>query len=41
LCFGGARHRVDLHELTGGKRVMVYGQTEVTHDLMDARKQPG
>ena len=23
--------------LTGGKQVMVYGQTEVTHDLMDAR----
>lgn len=41
LCFGGARHRVDLHALTGGKRVMVYGQTEVTHDLMDARKAAG
>lgn len=41
LCFGGARHRVDLHELTGGKRVMVYGQTEVTHDLMDARAAAG
>ncbi len=41
LCFGGARHRVDLHDLTGGKRVMVYGQTEVTHDLMDARKAAG
>ena len=41
LCFGGARHRVDLYELTGGKRVMVYGQTEVTHDLMDARKAAG
>lgn len=41
LCFGGARHRVDLHTLTGGKHVMVYGQTEVTHDLMDARKAAG
>ncbi|MFT3906213.1 MAG: 4-hydroxybenzoate 3-monooxygenase [Steroidobacteraceae bacterium] len=41
LCFGGARHRIDLRELTGGKRVMVYGQTEVTHDLMDARKAAG
>ena len=36
-CFGGARHRIDLHGLTGGKQVMVYGQTEVTRDLMDAR----
>ena len=37
LLFGGARHRIDLHGLTGGKQVMVYGQTEVTRDLMDAR----
>ena len=36
LCFGGERHRIDLVGLTG-KRVMVYGQTEVTRDLMDAR----
>ena len=41
LCFGGARHRIDLHALTGGKRVMVYGQTEVTRDLMDAREAAG
>ncbi|HET7525990.1 MAG TPA: 4-hydroxybenzoate 3-monooxygenase [Burkholderiaceae bacterium] len=40
LCFGGQRHRIDLHALTG-KRVMVYGQTEVTRDLMDARKASG
>ncbi len=37
LAFDGARHRIDLHGLTG-KRVMVYGQTEVTRDLMDARR---
>jgi p-hydroxybenzoate 3-monooxygenase len=30
------RHRIDLKKLTG-KRVMVYGQTEVTRDLMDHR----
>ena len=36
LCFGGQLHRIDLHGLTG-QRVMVYGQTEVTRDLMDAR----
>jgi p-hydroxybenzoate 3-monooxygenase len=41
LCFDGSRHRIDLHELTGGKRVMAYGQTEVTHDLMDAREAAG
>jgi p-hydroxybenzoate 3-monooxygenase len=41
LCFGGARHRIDLHKLTGGKCVTVYGQTEVTRDLMDARRAAG
>ena len=41
LCFGGARHRIDLHALTGGKQVMVYGQTEVTRDLMAARAAAG
>lgn len=38
LAFDNRRHRVDLHGLTGGKRVFVYGQTEVTHDLMDGRE---
>jgi p-hydroxybenzoate 3-monooxygenase len=41
LAFDGRRHRVDLFGLTKGKRVMVYGQTEVTHDLMDKRKETG
>jgi p-hydroxybenzoate 3-monooxygenase len=41
LCFGGARHRIDLHGLTGGKNVTVYGQTEVTRDLMHAREASG
>jgi p-hydroxybenzoate 3-monooxygenase len=41
LCFGGVRHRIDLHGLTGGKQVMVYGQTEVTRDLMEARQAAG
>ena len=41
LCFGGARHRIDLAGLTGGRRVTVYGQTEVTRDLMQAREQAG
>jgi p-hydroxybenzoate 3-monooxygenase len=37
LLFGGRRHRVDLTGLTGGSTVMVYGQTELTRDLMEAR----
>ena len=41
LLFAGQRHRVDLAALTGGQNVMVYGQTEVTRDLMDARAQAG
>ncbi len=41
LLFQGTRHRIDLETLTGGKRVMVYGQTEVTRDLMDARQAAG
>ena len=41
LCFGGERHRIDLAGLTGGKRVTVYGQTEVTRDLMEARAAAG
>ncbi|MEM9105781.1 MAG: FAD-dependent monooxygenase, partial [Pseudomonadota bacterium] len=35
LVFDDEEHRIDLFNLTGGKRVHVYGQTEVTHDLMD------
>ena len=41
MLYCGKRHRVDLNGLTGGKNVMVYGQTEVTHDLMDARSSAG
>ena len=37
ILFGGVRRRVDLSGLTGGRKVVVYGQTEVTKDLMDAR----
>jgi len=39
--FGGGRQRIDLLGLTGGKQVMVYGQTELTKDLMDARAAAG
>ncbi len=41
LLFKGARHRIDLQGLSGGKQVMVYGQTEVTRDLMQARAEEG
>jgi p-hydroxybenzoate 3-monooxygenase len=40
LCVEGVRHRVDFKDLTG-KSVMVYGQTEITKDLMDARAAAG
>ena len=41
MLFGGRRHRIDMHGLTGGKSVMVYGQTELTRDLMEARSAAG
>jgi len=34
---GGALHRMDLHKHSGGNSVVVYGQTELTRDLYDAR----
>jgi p-hydroxybenzoate 3-monooxygenase len=40
LAFGGERHRIDLHAPTG-KTMMIYGQTEVTLDLMNARRAAG
>ena len=36
IAFDDTRHRVDFRDLIG-REVMVYGQTEVTRDLMDAR----
>ena len=36
ISFAGRRQRIDLRRLTG-KAVTVYGQTEITRDLMDAR----
>ncbi len=37
LAFGGSRHRIDMKAATG-KTVTIYGQTEVTLDLMNARR---
>ena len=39
--WSGGRRRIDFDGLTGGKHVVVYGQTEVTRDLMDARAASG
>jgi len=41
MLFNGQRHRIDLTQYSGGASVMVYGQTEVTRDLMDARTAAG
>jgi len=41
MLYAGQRRRIDLQRLTGGSRVMVYGQTELTRDLMDARRAHG
>jgi p-hydroxybenzoate 3-monooxygenase len=40
ICVDGVRRRIDFKELTG-KTVMVYGQTEITKDLMDGRAAAG
>lgn len=41
LVFDNRRVRIPLDELTDGSKVMVYGQTEVTQDLMEAREAAG
>lgn len=41
LVFDDRREHIDLQGLTGGKTVMIYGQTEVTRDLMAARAASG
>ena len=41
LALDGRLAHIDLQALTGGKTVMVYGQTEVTRDLMAARREAG
>jgi p-hydroxybenzoate 3-monooxygenase len=40
LAFDGERHRIDFADLVG-RQVTVYGQTEVTRDLMAARAASG
>ena len=41
LRFGGQGHRIDLHELTEGRAITVYGQHEVVKDLIAARIESG
>jgi len=40
IAFGGTRHRVNFRELIG-RAVVVYGQTEITRDLMAGREAAG
>jgi p-hydroxybenzoate 3-monooxygenase len=41
LQFGGERHRIPLSDLAGGRSIVVYGQTEVVKDLIEARLASG
>ena len=41
IALAGRSHRIDLAGLTGGKRVTIYGQTDMTRDLMGAREAAG
>jgi p-hydroxybenzoate 3-monooxygenase len=41
LRFGGAGHRIDFADLTGGKSITVYAQHEVIKDLVTARAAAG
>ncbi|WP_407071395.1 4-hydroxybenzoate 3-monooxygenase [Pseudomonas paralactis] len=41
IALNGQRVPIDLKALTGGQSVMIYGQTEVTRDLMAARAAAG
>src|SRR5262245_36953150 len=37
LQFAGERHHLPMDELTGGRSIVIYGQTEVVKDLIAAR----
>jgi p-hydroxybenzoate 3-monooxygenase len=41
LQFDAERHRVPLSDLTGGRSIVIYGQTEVVKDLIAARLDSG
>jgi p-hydroxybenzoate 3-monooxygenase len=39
IAFGGARYRIDMAGLTGGRAITIYGQNEVVRDLIAARRK--
>jgi p-hydroxybenzoate 3-monooxygenase len=41
LQFDGERHHVPMNELTGGRNIVIYGQTEVVKDLIARRLERG
>src|SRR5690349_9695816 len=41
IAHDGVLDRIDLHKYSGGNSVLVYGQTEVTRDLYEARDKLG
>src|SRR6185437_308996 len=41
LCFDHVLHHIPMTELTDGRSVMIYGQTEVVKDLIEARQKAG
>ncbi len=41
LQFDGERHRIPLSDLTGGRTIVIYGQSEVVKDLIAARLESG
>ena len=41
LRFAGRGHRIDFRDLTGGKSITIYGQSEVLKDLTNARLASG
>jgi p-hydroxybenzoate 3-monooxygenase len=41
ICFDGKRHHIPMADLTGGRSVMIYGQTEVVKDLVAHRIEIG
>ena len=41
LQFAGERHRIPLSDLADGRSIVIYGQTEVVKDLIEARIDAG
>lgn len=41
IAFNNELRRIDFHKYAEGKQVVVYGQTEITADLMEAREASG